>query len=582
MRVSCTVGFLLFSCFTCLAQDDSRILDEADDERIVDEAEDLELIAEFVDLEEKVAVDWNPRLAERAAELDTGLLVPLRIDDAGQLLAIWPLLQTCTREIAYSVAVPKNEIVTRVVEKTRMQTETRSRMIPITKYRPETKTRTVQVSKVNAAGETVTEEVTQDYTVQVPYTEQIEQTYTVQVPVKYEEEIAVAVAKPVFESRTRTESYTCFSPVMIQLEPQGLTLFRGDRRRANWQELQAALAAEEELYVAVFQTADDWLAVWDNIFSPDAFVIILDQMTVAPVQLEGDEGLWERGMIHPLPLLARRSDEPEHQYVFSPYVKVNSDRPNDLVQQPALPSQWLTGSGRQDLEPKREWIYEIEFEDGLWSLVDGRSVTQLEVEHRLAAGDYFIAAAPTPPRSAWEDVFRERTPVYLSAQAEALKGPTRDDIRGQVQLLFAAKQALKLGDGATVANLITQIQIPDLLDANMLCQAAYLLHRQGMEEMAFALVGRALQMTPSPLDRERLIKSQGVSRVWLEEAVLELPLRDPTARRNNDARQERMKEISERMHRARELTPEASALIPPPSPPKARALPPAPVVDPSA
>jgi hypothetical protein len=560
MRVLLPLMALMLSSSFCYGQDDDRILDEVAENRLVDEAEDFELISEFRDLEGNVAVNWVPRLAARQPNLEDGVLVPFAFDGANRVLAIWPFMAACENTYQYTVITPVVEQQTRTITKTIYRPETRTRMVDVTKTRQELQTRTKRVQKVDEDGKPFFEDVVETYTVEVPYTEQIAQEYTVMVPVTVQEEVAVDFVRPVPVTKTATMTQSCLINTVVEIDAVGFPLFRGDRTSADWLDFQAELEAKGQLYVVAFEAEENWIDAWDSVLSSDAYVMVLDQIDTVPRRLEAAlPELIADKTVHPLPLLGRRSEIPEHQFAFSPYVMATTYRPQELASIPLLPSQWVNASRAVGLPTKSDWIYLIEMDEAVWKFANGEYSPLLAVERNLAAGGSFIASSPEPPWSAWRDVFRETVPVYTSVESPAADKPTDAELLRQIELVLDVKQALKRRDVLTAVDLLTRVNIPELLDVNVLCHVAYLLHQQGLVDEAAMMAIRALQLERSPLDRDYLIKDQGNSRAWLESIVLEYPLRVAVQEKLNAAGVRRMSVIYDRLMRAREVPPVATS-----------------------
>ncbi|WP_158222742.1 hypothetical protein [Rhodopirellula sp. MGV] len=544
---------LLLFVLPCDAQDTERILDEVDVERIADEAEDLRLISEFDELEQQVSVAWTPAIAERSGDLEDGLLVPFRIHCDGSLVALWPIPQTYSQEQTCEVAVPYTETFTREVTTVVLVPETRTRTVQVTKHQTETKTRTIPVTKTLEDGTTVTETQTQEYTIQVPYTEEIEETYTVCKPVHQTHEVEFPVTKLKYQSATVRKEGTTFGSQLSTIQPNAFPVLRGDRRAGEWDEFFKEIVLSGEMYVVVFESHEDWLPAWDTVLDPDAYVIILDQITEAPKQLQVEsENICNTlgSPILPLPLLGKRSEQPDHQYAFSPYVQAKSFRPNALSRQPVLPSQRLASHNLSCDFAKHDWIYEIQMKATSWSTVEGNAVTDLAIERALAEGDSFIIAPNVPARAAWLDVFFKSTLVYWSAEHSVIASGGEEMNVDQIDLSLAAIDALEQENVDKIIDLVSQVRDFSLLNANFFCQAAFLLHREGRGGMAEAFVSHALSLNPKPLNRKQLIRSQGKSRLWLEETVQDLPLQDGSVARLNQTKLSRMSEIYEQLANA--------------------------------
>ncbi|MCC9600951.1 hypothetical protein LOC67_10265 [Stieleria sp. JC731] len=596
MRCFYFLLMILVSGLPSFAQDGDRILDEAEGERIADEAEDLKLLEEFAELEQTVSVKWNPSQAEPSGEIEDGLLIPFKLHEEGGFLAEWPTVVACTREMAYQVLVPVVMTKTKTISATSMVPETKTRTMNVVKHRTETRTRTVPVSKV-VDGKTITETITQDYAVQVPYTEQVTQEYTVCVPVTEEKTVEVPFVKLATECRTKTVNGTCYRSQLVHVQPNDFPIFRGDRRPADWTEFEEDVTAEGELYVAVFQTEDDWIADFDTVFDPEAYVIILSQVSELPKTIETkatEECCSPSGMIFPLPALAKRSQQPDHQFAFSPYIEMQSRRPFNLVSKPMLPSQWMPGNLQcnpvctvppepveaidEDVVPAvdnnvannaipgddgiTDWIFEIQLTESHWTSVEGSPMTALQVEHVLSDGDSFIVSPSNPKRFAWQDVFLATVPVYSSTPGPTSVAVEDQDIRQQIEISIAANEALKQGDAEAIIELVTKDEGLERLDAHFYCQAAYLLHRQGHEGMAQALVFQALEEDAAPLNRQLLVRSQGNSRLWLEHSLQDLPRVAGKVSAENRSKLDRMSEIYDQLMSEREMMPALTASTP--------------------
>lgn len=560
-KMRCLYLLIVFfvSSLSCLAQDGERILDEVEDERIADEAEDLELVAEFEELEQQVAHPWMmlPKFGG-----DDGELVPFHPAPDGSLIALWPFLAPgCAVAETYTVPVPFTEQIEKPVTRTIMKNETRSRIVSLTKTRAETRTRLIEVEKVREDGTTVTETQEQIYTVMVPYTEEIEQTYTVCIPVQVTEMVTVELTKVAMECRTKTVPVDCVTLEEVRIQPGKFPLFRGDRRPADWEEFQADVSSAGELYVAFFGTEMDWKEDWDSVFDADAYVVILDQVKELPEKLHGDsKGNPCDGFFEPLPALGRRSNQPDHQFAFSPYVQVPSRRPG-CVGRPVLFSEWFAGNPIMDDLAMRSWVYELEFVERNWTAVEGRQLTRLEVEQTLSAGKSFIVAHENPNRSAWNDVLDPQVPVYASIEPDAQNAVEEQDISREIEISLAAKEALRQGDGVAVIALASQVPSSELLDVNFWCQAAYLLHRQGSKGMGEAFIAHALELDPSPIHRKQLVRQQGNSRLWLEQTVQDRPMQLAGKDELNRSRMDRLSAIYNRVMRGRELSEEQLQLL---------------------
>ncbi len=546
---------------TPAAGGNDRILDEADDARIADEAEDLELISEFAALEPKVAVDWQPHLGMPKLTLENGLLVPVTIGDGNEVFALWPVSSVCTEEYARTQYVVRTEERTREVAVTKCRAETRSQTVNVTIYVPETKIKTVEVPFTDEQGNARTRTEEKAYQVQVPVTEQREQTYTVMVP--YSEVVTqtyeVKIPTPTTETYTRT--FNCFTADVKQVDASKVPLFRGDRRPALWSDFIREVPKGEVRNVVFFDSMTTWSAEWDSLLSADAFVVVMESVQPKPVVAnpQAVAKLAKQRML-PLPVRAMRSQQPELQYAFSPFIEITTARPMELPIRPVPASEWLTselsGDSKASTWEDSTWAFQIVHDVANWNRTDQQYASLIHVEQVLSSGGQFLISENDANLSDWTGVFQDQVPVYRSAGWGRTELPSDSQLRRECEASILAREAIQRGDAVTALQWLSEISIPELLDATMLCKVAYGLHFQGMEDSAMTLVGIALELTPDPIERTRLIRQQGNSRVWLESAVLEFPLLQAKAIRTNEVNLDRLSEIQSQVMRPRTDAPE--------------------------
>lgn len=531
-----------------------RIQDEAEEARIADEAADLELINEFIDLEQKVAVKFEPRLAARGADLDHGVMASVGHGDGGNVYALWPSNAKCESTFVRNVYKFVPETRTREYSVVTSKTEQRTRVVTVTKQVPVTKTRTVTIPYTDENGKESVRTEERAYTEYVTVAEQVEQTYTVQVPVTETRTQSYTVNVPVVEQMEYTRSVPCVSGVAGQVVTDLVPLFHGDRSAATWAEFLQEVPQGESRQVVFFATMEDWRPEWDAILTADAFVVVTEVCGDQPVVANGlANQLLLNKPIKTLPVLAKRSRQPEHQFAFSPYVELVSYRPYQLPVRPRPFAELTTnqdGSAASEIT-QSSWIYEIEHDADHWLRADRSEASLLDIEETLVAGGDVLMVSSDDTMLGWSEVFRRESPVYRADGKGQTELPSDLQIARQCDALVWAKESLRRGDAVRASQLLREITIPQLLEPTLLCKVAYGLHLSGLEGSAHAFVGVAMRMTPDPLERSRLIRQQGSSRVWLESTVMQYPYVQPSATRANEAIVKRMDEIQKRVLRPR-------------------------------
>lgn len=379
-----------------LQEQTARILDEIREQRIADEAEDFELLKEIEELREVVSTDWRPvaRMPQNVF-WEPAMRVVFRKHAENEVSAFWP--------------------------------------------EPTVATQHVKEAAVNWCEKQLIKTISQEVVKKVQGTEEVE------VPEIITKEISVNVIAPCgFYPTTLERACDAFTVAHGVVDTRQLPLYRGDGRRATWQQFLAARNVGDTVGVLLLASREHWTAELGQLLSPDAYVVIADSRAVHPLtSLIEPEDLSHHELVAMLPVIARRSPHSDHRFAFSPYVRAMVNGSTIHASMPfsaSLPSsdttfheanhgighipprltdvppgyvgetEFLQGARRLDEEENQfdcpsggRWpqIFAVTFDPRDWTRMNGTLPTPLEIELRLAQDRPVLLADNLDPNAGY-------------------------------------------------------------------------------------------------------------------------------------------------------------------------------------